>query len=155
MSTELRSDDPSRQVMALARRVDQLTAELDLARLHTQVAITVAPLIYRVVAAPDDHLAVVADVVDCWRRLDPVVRAGYTTGRPGGGINGFANDYPNAAEEGPADCPDFVPGPYATDPIEEHRGHAWYHHLADLRRRTDRREPPPAAWLARFPLPND
>jgi hypothetical protein len=145
MSTDVTTSDPTPQIAALHRQLDVLTDELGVAHLQTEVAAIVIPLIRASVDAVDDRLAVVADIVDCWRYLPEKACATYTTGHHRDPIANFALDYTEIVEEHLEPGPGYIPDPTTTDRDGDIRNYLWHQHIADIRHRAERYEPPPAA----------
>ena len=158
ISTDEPPTDDGRQIAVLRRQVDYLTTELDLAQLHTEVAISAISLFDQMFDDLNDRATVIADVVSCWLRLTPEVFSTYLSAPPPRtGIHRFALDYSTVIEESPftdedEPTPD-APGDGTFEESERLVKQAWERHVVAIRERTDRCEPPAAAWLAQFPLP--
>jgi hypothetical protein len=156
MSTDPQPDDPAQQIAALERQLKQLDHELDLAHLHAEVAITVTPLIRHFVAGFNERVAIVVDIVDCWMHLPENVRKAYgPETAASSGLARFAEDYTTAVDADPTAGAGLIHDPASTSPDEDRRCHIWHQHVAEVYRRTDFCEPPPATWLDRFPLTDD
>ena len=154
MNDDPRSDDPARHLATSPQPLDQQRPDTDLLRMYAEAAIAVTPLIRQLVTTLADRMAIIANIVDCWQRLPSSVQHTYRASPAGSSLSRFAENYTDAVEaDPPAD--DFVPDPSSTDPDEDLRRHLWQQHLAEITRRTANDQPPPAAWLARFPIQND
>ena len=136
------------------RDIDDLTAELETIRLQVVVALDVTPLIYRTVYEHGDQIAVVADIVACWQRLAPAVRDTYRDCPTGSAPGRFGGEYVELVERGAfADLDEAVL--LSNEQEENLTAQRWQAHLADVRRRTILRQPPPEDWLAQFPPTED
>lgn len=125
-------------------------------RLQVVAALTVIPMISKLVAFREDRQALVADMVSCWLALPTSLQEEYAQiGSPGGyGVTYFGWEYVDAVE---ADSQDQG-GQKSTYHGEcelledEFTGRLWERHLDLVKARLQVGAGPDEQWLARFPL---
>lgn len=133
--------------------VDRPYTELELANLRTQVAVDIGGILGDMVEDVSARHIVVADIVECWARLEPPIRASYQYRRSNSGIGGFSSDYAEEVDRTWRAAVDTAPCTLHDQVIGELSRLAWCIHIAHAQWRNLLDQPPPTEWLARFPLP--
>jgi hypothetical protein len=154
-TTEEATTTEAEELERLRLDVDRLTAELEAANLRTAVALEVVPLIDNLVEDLTGRSIVVADIVDCWLRLEPTVHKQYgdTSNVAASAVGNFAADYANEATDA-WQSHETLKRAEMFHPEAEQMGRLqWNIHIAQVQQRTILGESPSQEWLKRFPLP--
>jgi hypothetical protein len=125
--------------------------DVELANLRTEVAVGIGGLIDGVVEDQEGRSIVVANVVECWTRLESSAREAYHS-RPGhSAVSDFGGDYAEEVDRVWRADVDAAPFSLHDRVIDELSRLAWCIHIARVQRRNLLGQPPDPTWLARFP----
>jgi hypothetical protein len=127
--------------------------ELELANLRTQVAVDIGGILGDMVEDVTARCIIVADIVECWARLEPSVRDAYDNRRGHAGIAGFGGDYADEVDRVWRAAVDAEPFTLHDHVIGELSRLAWCIHIAQIQWRNVLGQPPPTEWLTRFSSP--
>jgi hypothetical protein len=134
---------------------EQSFTELELVNLRADVALEIRGLIGDMVEDIEARRIVVADIVECWTRLEPSVREAYENVRRPSGIAGLVDDYVEEVDRiwlAALDAEPFTPHDHVIDELGRL---AWCIHIAQVQWRNILRKPPPSDWLAKLSSPGD
>src|SRR5262249_12168667 len=114
-----------------------------------------SPLIDDLGGRPHRCSIVVADIVDCWLRLEPTVHKQYedTSNVAASAVGNFAADYANEAPDAWQSHETSKRAEMFHIESEQVGRLQWNIHIAQVQQRTILGEPPSQDWLKRFPLP--
>ena len=135
-ATPLSPTTPAPSAVDLAAEVVRLNEALEIALARAEAAIAFTSLVDSSMADYQDRIAIVDDVVACWRGLDQATREGYRDGRLGmPPVGSYAWDYADEVEARGKGDPG-LPGNH-----QEALRAIWAAHVQRLRAR----QAPPAA----------
>lgn len=149
---ELEEASMKSQLEAAHAALSERVVDLEIALQRAEVALTVAQLLGRLVEN-DGLTYVTVDVVDCWRSLDPDIRARYVERPHETGLQLFAGDYTTVVDRSwHSRC--------RGDELKDHVIEklcllSWQIHIARIRQRQILGEPVDHAWLTQFPVPDE
>lgn len=145
--------------MTVVTDIGALQAELERTQLAAEVAIDLVPLLDSMVESHDARRLVVDDMVECWLRLEPAVRKGYSlqvglAEPPDPPVHGllscFVEHYVDNVEHDIFAAPSWSPT-FLGKRADQFCRDGWMDFEDALRARLAAGEPPPDEWLVRFP----